>query len=395
MVLKKKFQILSAIFSLVLVFSGCGSGSTASVDTNNKNAQVASASNNKDNSTSANGQLKIHYIDVGQGDSILIQQGSQNMLIDTGTNDSTNTLMSYLQKQGIKKIDYLVLTHPHEDHIGGADAVIKGFDIGTVYMPKITTTTKTFKDVVAAMQQKNLKATEPQPGSTFKLGEANCEFQGPISSNKEDLNTYSIVLKLTFGSNKFLFTGDAQTSNEQAMASEGYDMTADVLKVGHHGSHTSTSQAFLDKVNPKYAVISCGKGNDYGHPHKEVIQRLQAKNIPVYRTDECGTVICTSDGKNITFDVKPGDYKYGSEEKAASSSSSNSSNASTSSNVSQSKPAEVTPSTTDKSRTVYWTPGGKSYHYDKNCKTLKKSKTILSGPLSKCPKSDPCDICAH
>jgi competence protein ComEC len=209
------------------------------------------------------GQLKIHYIDVGQGDSILIQQGSQNMLIDTGTNASTNSLMSYLQSQNIKKIDVLVLTHPHEDHIGGADAVIKGFDIGTLYMNKVTTTTKTYEDAIKAISSKGLKPIEPTSGTTFNLGNATCTVLSPINSSYKDLNTYSVVIKMTFGNNKFLFTGDTQTSNEQDMINKGYDLSADVLKIAHHGSDTSTSQTFLDKVNPKYAVISVGKENDY------------------------------------------------------------------------------------------------------------------------------------
>lgn len=326
----------------------------------------------------AKAQIKIHYINVGQGDSELVQQGGKNMLIDTGTNASTKTLIAYLKKQGIKKIDYLVLTHPHEDHIGGADAVINTFAIGAVYMPKITANTTTFKDVITAMNKKKLKATVPTPGATFKLGSASCMILGPINSDKDDLNTYSIVLKITFGSNKFLFTGDAQASNEQDMIAKGYDLSADVLKVGHHGSHTSTSDAFLSKVSPKFAIISCGKGNDYGHPHKETMQKLQAKKIPVYRTDECGTIICTSDEKNITFSTKPGDYKYGSSAPAT-----------------PSKSSTTTKQTNNNSRIVYWTPSGKSYHYSKSCSTLKRSKTILSGPLSKCPKKDPCNICVH
>lgn len=260
---------------------------------------------------SSNGGLKVHYIDVGQGDSILLQQNGQNMLIDTGTNDSTDTLMAYLKKQSINKIDYLILTHPHEDHIGGADAVIRGFNIGKIYMPKITATTKTYQDVIKAMKSKNYQASEPKLGENFKLGTANCTILGPINSDKDDLNTYSIVLKVQFGENKFIFTGDAQSSNEQDMISKGYDLSADVLKVGHHGSRTSTSDQFLNAVNPKYAVISCAKGNDYGHPHKTVMDKLKAKKIPVYRTDEAGTVIITSNGKSLSFNVKAGDYAVG------------------------------------------------------------------------------------
>lgn len=343
---------------------------------------------------------------MGQGDSELIQSNGKNMLIDTGTNESTSSLISYLKSQNISKVDYLVLTHPHEDHIGGADAVIKDFNVEKVYMPKIITTTKTFKDVTTAMQNKGLKPSVPTVGEEFKVGDASCKILSPINVNKEDLNTYSIVLKVTFGSNKFLFTGDAQASNEEDMINKNFDLSADVLKVGHHGSHTSTSQAFLDKVNPKFAVISCGKNNDYGHPHSETIDKLKVKNIPLYRTDESGTIVCTSDGKSISFSCNPGSYTVGA--KNQNQASTNNSNASTakaatsSSAQSVKQPAENKPSapaqSSNNDRIVYYTPNGKSYHYDSNCVTLRRSKTINHGKLSdviNMGKSDPCDKCVH
>lgn len=297
--MKKTLKLFTIFFVLIFALTSC------SINVKTTNGKYQSASNEY------NAKLKIHYIDVGQGDSILVQKNYSNMLIDTGTNDSTDKLVSYLKKQNIKKIDYLILTHPHEDHIGGADAVIKNFSIGKIYMPKVGTSTKTFRDVLMAMKDKGLKANEPELLETFKLGDANCIFYGPIDSKKGDLNTYSIVLKLTYGNTKFLFTGDAQAQNERAMISNGYDLSADVLKLGHHGSRTSTSNEFLDKVNPKYTVVSCGKGNDYGHPHKETVNKLKSRNLPLYRTDESGTIICTSDGKSINFNCNPGDYKSG------------------------------------------------------------------------------------
>lgn len=361
------------------------------------------------NTSSVSGQLKVHYIDVGQGDSILVQNNNQNMLIDTGTNASTNSLISYLQSQNIKKIDYLVLTHPHEDHIGGADAVIKTFDIGTIYMNKKSTTTKTYRDVISAISSKGIKPVQPALADTFKVGSADCIIYGPVNPNDKDLNTYSIVVKLTFGNNKFLFTGDAQASNEEGMINNGYDLSADVLKVGHHGSNTSTSQAFLDKVNPKFAVISAGKNNDYGHPHQETLQRLQAKGIPVYRTDENGTIVVTCNGNNISFNCKPGDYAKGSRNTSVNNANkSTSSSAETQSANTAPQPASaqnqapaVAPAgsaQTNNDRTVYYTPNGKSYHYNRNCSTLARSKTVLSGRLEdviKLGKTDPCDKCVR
>jgi len=309
-----------------------------------------------------NGTLKVHYINVGQGDSILVQQGSKNMLIDTGTNASTSSLMAYLKSLNLKKIDVLVLTHPHEDHIGGADAVIKAFNIGTLYMNKVTTTTKTYKDVINAM------------------------ISSPINTNSKDLNTYSIVIKLVYGHNKFLFTGDAQASNEEDMINKGFDLSADVLKVGHHGSDTSTSDAFLSKVNPKYTVISCGKNNDYGHPHKSTMDKLQAKGIAVYRTDESGTIVCTLDGKNISFNVKAGDYKYGSVGGSSSSSKS------TPKVVLIPESGKVTQSTQSQNVTVYVTKTGKKYHVD-GCSSLSKSKIPMSLKEAKKEGYTPCEKC--
>lgn len=314
--LKRIFTIMLIVFSMAFM-AGC----SQPVKSNNTAIQAAQVEKNTKANTSnsnvptLNGELKVHYINVGQGDSILVQQGDKNMLIDAGTNASTSSLISYLRSQNIKKIDYLILTHPHEDHIGGADAVIKAFEIGSIYMPKVTANTATFRDVVKAMNAKGLKASQPAIGTNFNLGQANCDILGPINTVSGDLNTYSIVIKITFGNNKFLFTGDAQASNEQDMINKGFDLSADVLKVGHHGSHTSTSQNFLNKVNPKYAVVSCGVDNDYGHPHKETMDRLKRKNIIVYRTDESGTIVAESDGKNINFNINPGDYRYGSQVK--------------------------------------------------------------------------------
>lgn len=338
---KTWFAIAMGIVAVLFIFALIApKGKNASTATNANVSSTesggsksgTSSKSGKQGSGTANagvtGKLRVSYIDVGQGDSILIQQGSRNMLIDAGTNAAEEAVVNYIQKQGISKIDYLVLTHPHEDHIGGADKVIETFSIGTVYMPKVTDTTQTFKSVVAAMNSKNLKAVTPQIGSSFKLGEASCMILGPVNTQKNDLNTYSIVLKITFGNTKFLFTGDAQSSNEEAMINRGYDLTADVLKVGHHGSHTSTSQEFLNKVKPEYAVISVGKGNDYGHPHKQTMDRLKAAGIKVYRTDENGTVVCTSDGSKISFSCSTGDYAYGSNPSPGSESSGESGNSS-------------------------------------------------------------------
>lgn len=208
--------------------------------------------------------LKVHFLDVGQADSILVQlPNGQTMLIDAGNNSDANFVVDYIKKAGIKKIDYLVGTHPHEDHIGGLDAVIKDFDIGKVIMPNKTHTTDTFKDVLTATQNKGLKITKAEAGKVL-LDEngLNITILAPSGSSYEELNNYSAVIKLTFGKTSFLFTGDAEDISEFEMLAKSISPKADVLKVEHHGSDSSTSAGFLKAVDPAYAVISVGTDND-------------------------------------------------------------------------------------------------------------------------------------
>lgn len=317
--LKRAAAFLLTIIMCLALF-GCGTVDKGSIqrqgdayrqetDTQTASAGSSTADNN---SIPAASELKVHYIDVGQADSILVQQNGENMLIDAGNNDDADLVVSYLKQQGINKLDYLVLTHPHEDHIGGADAVIDTFKMGTMYMPKITAATKTFQDVLKSMLNKGLKAINPVPGDEFNLGDAKCFILAPNGNSYEDLNNYSIVIKLVYKSNSFLFTGDAQALSENEILKKGFDVKADVLKVGHHGSDTSTSDAFLAKVNPTYAVISVGTGNDYGHPHKETLDKLNAKGIAIYRTDLNGTIIAVSDGKSIVFSCEKGNPQQSS-----------------------------------------------------------------------------------
>ncbi len=265
---------------------------------------ISCGKTNKDNSknTQVSG-VKIHYIDVGQGDSELIQIEDKNILIDAGTSDKE--AIDYIKSIGVTNLDYVIATHPHEDHIGSMDDVIKEANIGVFYSPKITYTTKTYENMVKALKDKNLKITVPKVGDSLTIGNATLTFLAPNSTGYEDINNYSIVCKLKYGNTSFIFMGDAEDISESEILKKQLDIQADVLKVGHHGSSSSTTKAFLDKVNPKYAVISCGKGNDYGHPHKETLDKLNAKNINVFRTDLEGTIVATSNGKDIKFNVNP------------------------------------------------------------------------------------------
>lgn len=357
---------------------------TKKESTNNETVAV----NSLKTETAIKGELKVHYIDVGQADSILIQQGSNSMLIDAGNNGDSELVKKYIVDQGVSKLDYIIATHPHEDHIGGLDYVINSLQVGKIYMPKRTSTTKTFEDVVNAIKGKGLKATVPTPGTSFKLGEATCIILAPNGSGYEDPNNESIVIKVSFGGNSFLFTGDAEDVSEKEMLSSGFDLKSDVLKIGHHGSSSSTTQGFLDKVSPKYAVVSVGKDNSYGHPHKDNIDRLKVMNIPVYRTDECGTIVATSNGKDTTFNVRPGSYSY-------SGTGASTSKTSTPTTTTVNKPQEklVTPPivTENKSVTVFITETGKKYHRD-GCRYLSKSRIPISLNDAK-SGYDPCSVC--
>lgn len=248
--------------------------------------------------------LNIHFLDVGQADSIIIQlPNKQIMVIDGGNNLDGKLIIDYLHQLGIEKIDYLIGTHPHEDHIGGLDDLIKTFSIGKIYLPKVLTTTKTFEDLLLAIKEKNLKITSAQRG--MKIIDQH-RLQAVIFAPNEtidysNLNNWSMVVKLTFEETSFLFTGDAETESELEMLHKKCHLQSDLLKVGHHGSGTSSSERFLQAVSPTYAIISVGSGNNYGHPAKSVLDRLQKHGILFYRTDQQGTIIASSDGRKITF----------------------------------------------------------------------------------------------
>lgn len=265
-------------------------------------AAVAAIASAQLQSAPVNGNLKVHFIDVGQADSILIQSpDGTSVLVDAGNNEDGNKIVSYLKAQGVKDLTAVVATHPHEDHIGGMDTVIKSFSVKQVYMPNASATTKTFEDMIAAINASGAKRIQAKAGVVLDVPGLFGVFLAPNGSSYDDLNNYSAVLRLTYGGTSFLLTGDAENISEIEMLKNG-NLQATLLKVGHHGSSSSTTDTFLKAVSPKYAVISVGKGNTYGHPTDETINRLTSAGVSIYRTDQSGTIIATSDGTSIKLD---------------------------------------------------------------------------------------------
>ena len=243
----------------------------------------------------------VHFIDVGQADAALILCDGQSMLIDGGNADDSSLMYSYLSRLGITYLDYVIGTHAHEDHIGGIAGALNYASVGQVFCPVTSYTTRAFDNFVKAVQNRGRSITVPSVGDRFNLGSADCHILGVNSA--EDTNESSIVMKITYGNTSFLFTGDAEREAENLILNSGFDIKADVLKVGHHGSASSTSYYWLRQIAPQYAVISVGQGNSYGHPTETVLSRLRDADVTTYRTDLQGDIICTSNGQTVTFQV--------------------------------------------------------------------------------------------
>lgn len=253
--------------------------------------------------TVPDGDMAVHFLDVGQGDcSLIVLPSGRTVLIDASTKDEGDNIIEYLSYQKVKHIDYFVLTHPHADHIGSAKQIIEALSVGKIVMPNIETNTATFTNLLLAIDKKDIPIHVAKVGDIIKLDNANMKILGPVNKT-DDLNNMSIVLRLDYGKTSFMFTGDAEEPSEKDMLKRfsSSEFRADVLKVGHHGASTSSSLEFITAISPKYAVISCGKDNTYGHPHTETIKTLNKLGIKYYRTDKVGNVVFSSDGEKVTL----------------------------------------------------------------------------------------------
>jgi len=263
--------------------------------------QSAGQEDVSESSGSVKGELSIHYVDVGQADCTILVSEGEALLIDAGNNNDEELVVEYLQGLDVDRLVYAIGTHSHEDHVGGLDSVIEHCDPEYVMLPEEDTTTKTYRDVLTAIEEQEVELLRPMIGDVYEFGEASFQILGPVPGEKESPNGYSIFVLVTFGENRFLFTGDAEAAEEEEVLALGMSLECDVFQAGHHGSSTSNTREFLKAADPIYTVISCGVDNDYGHPHAEVVAEFEEQDIQMYRTDLMGTIVVTSDGKNIRF----------------------------------------------------------------------------------------------
>lgn len=261
------------------------------------------------------GELILTMIDVGQADSFLLVQNGKTALIDCGTRSTGKDAVEYLKGLGITRLDYVFGTHPHDDHMGGMYDIITNFEIGKIVIPNVkeSITTNWYLKLMKEVMSGKYEVIYPKVGDVYALGDATMKVIGPISSPNSNLNNYSTVLKVSFGQMDVIMTGDAETKVEKEILESGEAIDAEILKIGHHGSDTSNSEEWLDSISPQYGLISCKVGNNYEHPIKIVMQRLEDRNVEVYRTDESGTVTATITKDSVSFDKLPGDYLSGPE----------------------------------------------------------------------------------
>ena len=267
---------------------------------------VSSSSQQQEALPPAEGELRVHMIDVGQGDSILIQTAEEAVLIDSGEAEYGDTVSDYLKSQGVEKLDLVMATHPHSDHMGSMAQIVADWPVEEFMMPivpeSLTPTSRVYENLLDALEEKELSITQPEAGTVYDLGSgARLTILAPVGEDYDNLNDWSIVCRVDFGETSFLFTGDSEKPVERDLLESGALLDADLLKVGHHGSSTSTGKTFLRAVSPDTAFISCGIGNRYGHPNQSTLDTLEEEGVEIWRTDISGSVVAVSDGSEISI----------------------------------------------------------------------------------------------
>ena len=331
--------------------------------------------------------MAVHFLDVGQGLSILVQSGGENLLYDGGDTSHSDEVVEYLHSQNVENIDYMISSHYDADHLGGLLKCLQNFSVENILGADYYQGTDLYMDFVNAATADAISIQYPKPGDTFSFGTGSFTVLAPSGIDPNDSNKNSVVIRLTNGNNSFLFTGDAEETSEQDMIRAGVSLDCDVLSLGHHGSQSSTTWDFLEASTPSWAVVSCGAGNKYGHPSADTMGRLSSMNIPVFRTDKQGTVIALSDGETISWNQEPcNDYSAGD------------SSSETDAQSSEDFSTETSPPSSQASETscaMVWIPAtGEKYHSIPNCGRMNPNKASQIteseaiargyGPCSKC-----------
>lgn len=401
--IKKRY--LSLILTMMMAFALTACSSSSSTETKQSNSQdvksnvtVENTSKKETQPSYTGGELKVHFLNVGQGLSVLVQSEGQTLIYDGGDRKTSSFVVSYLKEQQVESIDYLVSSHYDSDHMAGLIGCLKAFDVKNVISSDYVHDSQLYTSFVNAVEDKGLQMQHPSVGTTFQFGSASFEILAPSSINPSDSNNNSVAIKVTNGNNSIVLTGDAESPSEAAMCSTGIDLSCDVLVLGHHGSATATSWDFLQATIPEYAVVSCGTDNQYGHPDKDTMDKLQSMGIQVYRTDKQGTITVTSDGTNLTWSTEPcNDYSPGDSNDQGTQPATQQSQPTE--EVSQPDPqptVEQTPvvANTGNENMVWVSETGSKYHRINNCGRMNPDKAVqMSQSDAEARGLEPCKKC--